>query len=104
MENCIIENSPTSIEDLLSYYSTMKTTENNENNENYWEQWEQWKLLRTTENNENYWEQWDYNKAALIKVNNCHFVRSYLALCAEKICVIQFTRTNFTQSILFVTA
>ena len=29
MENCIIENSPTSIEDFLSYYSTMKTTENN---------------------------------------------------------------------------
>ena len=76
MENCIIENSPTSFKDSILFYSTMKTADNN---------------VIT-------------NKAALIKVSNCHFVRSYVALCAEKICVIQFTRVNFTQSILAVTS
>ena len=75
IESCIIEGDG-SIEDSTSFYSAMKTTENN---------------VIT-------------NKAALIEVNNCHFIRTPVDLCEGNICDIQFARTSFVHSIVFVTS
>ena len=75
IESCIIEGDG-SIEDSTSFYSAMKTTENN---------------VIT-------------NKAALIEVNNCHFIRTPVDLCEGNICDVQFARTSFIHSIVFVTS
>ena len=76
LENCIIENSTRYFGDSISFHSVEKNTDANTISD----------------------------KNVLIKVNQCHFVKSWVKLCLQKICDIQFKRTNFTKSILFVTS
>ena len=75
MENCIIENSSNFYVNSISFHSFEKTTDTN--------------MIS--------------NRNVLIKVNQCHFVRSWVNVCLQKICDVQFKRTNFTKSILSIT-
>ena len=76
LEKCVIENSAQYFGDSISFHSIEKNTDAS--------------IIS--------------NKNVLIEVKECHFVRSSVELCLQTICDIQFKRTNFTKSILFVTS